>query len=86
MHGNGYATEAAQAALKWTGAARRPVQTVCLIHRANRPSLRVAEKIGYVPLRTLDHRGYPAVLLHRLANAATPLQEICAPTVPASAA
>ena len=63
--GNGYASEAAQAALEWIDSSWGMEQTVCLIHRENRSSLRVAEKIGYVPLRTLDYRGYPAVLLNR---------------------
>lgn len=64
--GRGYATEAAAAALAWiegkTGAAR----SVCLIHAANAPSLRVAAKLGYAPFGERVYRGYPAILHERL--------------------
>lgn len=65
MQGHGYAVEAAQAALDWIEFARAPSQTSCLIHRDNLPSLRVAERLSYRPFRTLEYRGYPAVLMRR---------------------
>jgi len=62
--GRGYAFEAAQAALAWISQ-RMPGPTVCLIHVANAPSLRLAEKLGYRPLREIEYRGYPALLFRR---------------------
>lgn len=68
--GRGYATEAAAAALDWQQANFAPRRTVCLIHRDNTASLRVAEKLGYAPFRTCDYKGYPATLLERCGSAA----------------
>lgn len=65
FQGRGYAEEAAQAALKWLDATIAPERTVCLIHRENGASLRVAEKLGYKPFRELCYRGYEAILLSR---------------------
>ncbi|HEX2762299.1 MAG TPA: GNAT family N-acetyltransferase [Allosphingosinicella sp.] len=63
--GRGYAAEAAQAALSWVDEALNPEQTVCLIHEANLPSLKVAEKLGFKLLRRVTYRGYPAILFRR---------------------
>lgn len=49
FHGLGYATEALRAALGW-GDDRAFERTVCLIDDANRQSMRVAEKCGFVPV------------------------------------
>jgi RimJ/RimL family protein N-acetyltransferase len=46
-HGKGYATEALRAAIAWGDAYLDCTQTVCIIHRENHRSLRVAEKLGY---------------------------------------
>ena len=46
-HGNGYATEAALAALRWADAVLPHPDTVCLIDPENAASLRVAAKVGY---------------------------------------
>jgi RimJ/RimL family protein N-acetyltransferase len=62
--GLGYATEAAAAALGWI-ARMRAARTVCLIHVDNVPSLRVAEKLGFAPLRRIHYRGYRALLMQR---------------------
>ena len=67
--GQGYATEAAAAALDWQQANFGAQRTVCLIHRDNAASLRVADKLGYAPFRTCDYKGYPAILLERCAPA-----------------
>lgn len=63
--GNGYATEAMRAALLWLEATLKPARTVCFIHGGNTPSLRVADKLGYVPFDTCRHRGYPALMFER---------------------
>jgi RimJ/RimL family protein N-acetyltransferase len=64
----GYATESARAALDWHARVHGPARTVCLIHRDNAPSLRVAEKLGYREFERRDYRGYAAVLLERPAG------------------
>jgi RimJ/RimL family protein N-acetyltransferase len=63
--GRGYATEAARAAAAWIERARGATTTVCLVHEENAPSLRVAEKLGYRPMRSFTYRGYPATLMKR---------------------
>ena len=45
--GQGYATEALQAAVAWGDAQFPSRRTVCIIHRDNEPSLRVAARLGY---------------------------------------
>jgi RimJ/RimL family protein N-acetyltransferase len=63
--GNGYAAEAAAAALAWARGEMGVRRTVCLIHTGNEASLRVATGLGYRPTRELDYRGYPARLFER---------------------
>lgn len=65
MQDRGYASEAERAAAEWLEAHRAPTATVCLIHRDNAPSLRVAEKLGFAPMRSVEYRGYPAILFKR---------------------
>jgi RimJ/RimL family protein N-acetyltransferase len=45
--GKGYATEALRAAVAWGDVKFRSPRTVCIIHRDNERSLRVAAKLGY---------------------------------------
>jgi hypothetical protein len=45
--GKGYATEALRAAIAWADEQIWSRRTVCIIHRENHRSLRVAEKLGY---------------------------------------
>jgi RimJ/RimL family protein N-acetyltransferase len=45
--GNGYATEALRAAIAWADEQIPSRRTVCIIHRDNQRSFRVAEKLGY---------------------------------------
>ncbi|HYE28271.1 MAG TPA: GNAT family N-acetyltransferase [Allosphingosinicella sp.] len=61
----GYATEAAEAALRWLDETLEAPRSVCLIHIDNQVSLRLAEKLGYRPFHRQDYKGYPAVLLER---------------------
>lgn len=67
--GRGLATEAVAAALDWLRAQAAPPRSVCLIHEANAPSLRVADKLGYKELRRCRYRGYPAILFERVEEA-----------------
>jgi len=64
MHGKGYATEAARAALAW-GDAHFNTRTVCLIAPENAGSIRVAEKCGYREIARPTFKGEPAILLAR---------------------
>jgi RimJ/RimL family protein N-acetyltransferase len=62
-HGKGYATEALQAAVAWGDAHFEALRTVCIVHRNNRRSFRVAEKLGYdVVLRAPTDREPDAIL------------------------
>ena len=64
-HGRGYATEAAQAALRWLESALGPQRTVCLINDDNLASLRVAEKCGYREFARTQYKGSNVVMLER---------------------
>jgi RimJ/RimL family protein N-acetyltransferase len=47
FHGKGYATEALRAAVTWGDHHLVQRRSVCIIHRDNHRSFRVAEKLGY---------------------------------------
>jgi RimJ/RimL family protein N-acetyltransferase len=64
--GNGYAEEAAIAAHRWLSARLGVARTVCMIHRDNERSLRVASRLGYLPFEEIDYREYKALLFERL--------------------
>lgn len=62
--GKGYAQEAMEAILAW--AEREGIAaTVCMIHPANAPSLKVAEKLGYAAYAETLFKGTATVLLRR---------------------
>lgn len=62
--GKGYATEAAQAALDWASSPPLSARKVaCIVHAENTASLRVAEKLGFVPSHTTMYRGAPTLVL-----------------------
>ena len=65
IHGQGYATEAVEAALAWGKAHFGPVRTVCIIHPDNVPSLKVAAKFGYREYARTTYHDQPIVLLER---------------------
>jgi RimJ/RimL family protein N-acetyltransferase len=71
--GAGLATEAAAAALAWADEQIRLPRTLCMIHAANRPSLRVAEKLGYREFGRVAHQGHPAVYFERERRGRGPL-------------
>ncbi|MDJ0364096.1 GNAT family N-acetyltransferase [Hymenobacter sp. H14-R3] len=66
-HGQGYATEAARAALAWGDAHFAQPRTVCVIAPANAPSLRLAAKLGYQEFSRALYKGNAIVLLERFA-------------------
>jgi RimJ/RimL family protein N-acetyltransferase len=50
FHGKGYATEALRAAVAWGDHHFEQRRTVCIIHRDNHRSFRIAEKLGYIAI------------------------------------
>jgi RimJ/RimL family protein N-acetyltransferase len=64
-HGRGYATEAAQAVLRWLETAHGAQRTVCIIDERNRASVRVAEKCGYREFARTQYKGSTVVMLER---------------------
>ena len=64
-HGRGYATEAAQCALRWLEEALGPQRTVCIISDQNRASVRVAAKCGYREFARTQYKGATVVMLER---------------------
>ncbi len=66
--GQGYATEAGEAAARWLDGQTRYKRSVCLVRRDNQASLAVARKLGYEPYRTLEYKDNLTVLLQRPAS------------------
>jgi len=65
VHGKGYATEAAQAAIQWGEGQFGAIRTCCIIHPENETSIRVAEKCGYRKLRLTTYKTEPTILFMR---------------------
>lgn len=63
--GRGYALEAATAAHGWLTQALGVPRTVCMIHRDNARSLRLASALGYHGFDAVEYRGLPTLLLER---------------------
>ena len=69
-HGQGYATEAARAAIAWGDAnivSAQPAlgKTVCIIHPEHLRSIRVAEKCGFKEVLRTTYKEEPTVLFAR---------------------
>jgi RimJ/RimL family protein N-acetyltransferase len=65
FHGRGYATEALLAALQWGKSQLQKSRSVCLISPENKPSLRVAEKLGYAQTHSTVFNQAPVLLFSR---------------------
>jgi RimJ/RimL family protein N-acetyltransferase len=63
--GQGYASEAAAAALAWADAALAAPEIVAIIDTANAASIRVAEKAGFGLRETASYRDEPILLFRR---------------------
>ena len=63
--GQGFATEAALAALAWIDEALAPPETVAIVDADNHASIRVAEKCGFAQRETALYRGAPILLFRR---------------------
>jgi len=69
VHGKGYATEAAKAALDWMEAKFAPPRTVCIIDPTNAASLRVAARLGYSVFGEAAYKEKTVLKLERVAVA-----------------
>ena len=70
VHGKGYATESARAAIAWGDGHIRPAhsalgKTVCIIHPEHVRSIRVAEKCGFKEVQRTTYKGEPTILFAR---------------------
>lgn len=65
VHGKGYATQAAKAAVAWGDVQFQQARTVCIIHPENYASLHVAHKCGYREYQRTTYKCEPIVLLER---------------------
>jgi RimJ/RimL family protein N-acetyltransferase len=70
-HGKGYATEALNAAVAWGDEQFQSTRSFCIIHRDNRRSFRVAEKLGYNIVLQAATDAQPEVILARQVPART---------------
>jgi RimJ/RimL family protein N-acetyltransferase len=66
--GRAYAWEAATAAHDWLMTRRQDDETVCMIHRGNARSIRLAARLGYRPYAERRYCGYDAWLFRRSAD------------------
>ena len=64
--GRGLAHEALSAVLDW--ADQTIPRTVCMIDPANKPSLKLATKLGYTEYARTTYKDYPTILLARTAG------------------
>ena len=64
-HGQGYGTEAVEAVTAWGDAHLAARRTVCLIDAENQPSVRVAQRCGYLELTRAAFNGRPTIFLER---------------------
>lgn len=67
FQGQGMAFEAVSAALAWCDEALNAPRTVCMISPGNAPSLKLAERAGYVRYGEADYKGDTVILLERRA-------------------
>ncbi len=66
--GQGYTTEAVQAALAWADDTLRADEIVAIISGENASSIRVAEKCGFGPPAAATYKGEPILLFRRSIN------------------
>lgn len=66
VHGKGYATEAVKAILSWAEDHFGKVRMVCIIDPDNTPSLRVAERCGFIECARTTYKDEAIILLERI--------------------
>ena len=64
-HGQGYASEAVSAGLRWIDEALGCPEVVAIIDPANAPSINVAEKAGFSLREDATYKGEPILLFRR---------------------
>jgi RimJ/RimL family protein N-acetyltransferase len=64
-HGKGYATEAARAAIAWIDEKLGAPRLFCIIAPENKPSIRVAEKLGFRYWRDTTYKDAPTLIFLR---------------------
>jgi RimJ/RimL family protein N-acetyltransferase len=69
-HGQGFATEAVTAAIRWGDSALAGQEFVAIIDAANSPSIRVAERCGFSVREDAVYKGEPIQLFRRPAVSA----------------
>jgi RimJ/RimL family protein N-acetyltransferase len=67
-HGQGFATEACQAALDWFGRTQPPASIPAIIALENAPSMRLAERLGFERQPDATYRNEPIALFRRAAR------------------
>ena len=65
FQGKGYASEAVRAAIAWGDGHFREVGMCCIINPDNKPSIRVAEKAGFVQTGSAPYKKDQALRYHR---------------------
>lgn len=64
-HGQGYASEAGKAALQWADEVLKPKSIPAIIALDNEPSMRLAERLGFVRQPDGIYKGEPIALFRR---------------------
>jgi RimJ/RimL family protein N-acetyltransferase len=64
-HGQGYASEAIAAGLTWADTALPGYDFVAIINRENTPSIKAAEKAGFIEHESTDYRGDSILIFRR---------------------
>lgn len=65
VHGQGIAREACEAALGWLDATHGPIEVPAIISVDNIPSLKLAEKLGFVREADGTYKGEPIAVVRR---------------------
>jgi RimJ/RimL family protein N-acetyltransferase len=70
VHGQGIAREACEAALQWLEREAGPVEVPAIINIDNFPSMKLAEKLGFVREADGNYKGEPIAIFRRPARTA----------------
>ncbi len=65
FHGRGVGTEAVRAVLAWGDEQNFGAPMSCIIEPGNKPSIRVAEKLGFVETTRTTYHGDDIIVFHR---------------------
>ena len=65
VHGQGYASEATVAAMRWADDALKGQEFTAIINPANQPSIKLAERLGFTGREDALYKGEPILLFRR---------------------